>query len=230
MIWNYTHSEELYHHGIKGMKWGVRRYQNKDGTLTAAGRKRAAKSSYKLAKKEAGNKWGDKETKIDDKDYRARKEYYKGRTSRIQYEESKAKSVKSKAANYQNWQNERAEAKRDYKLAIGKDEAKVNKKYEKAKQRNANRAQREWDSYVEKLVSEKPKMASSLAEMGTIKYSELTKAHEKVQRGLELQKTRSEVRISSLEAQNSKNSNRISDLERENERLRRELESKNESW
>lgn len=33
-------SNELYHHGIKGQKWGVRRYQNPDGTLTAAGRKR----------------------------------------------------------------------------------------------------------------------------------------------------------------------------------------------
>lgn len=30
----------LYHHGIKGMKWGVRRYQNKDGSYTAAGKKR----------------------------------------------------------------------------------------------------------------------------------------------------------------------------------------------
>ena len=34
------YSNELYHHGIKGQKWGVRRFQNKDGSLTNAGRKR----------------------------------------------------------------------------------------------------------------------------------------------------------------------------------------------
>ena len=36
-------SDELCHWGIKGMKWGVRRYQNKDGSLTPAGKKRLAK-------------------------------------------------------------------------------------------------------------------------------------------------------------------------------------------
>ena len=37
--------EELAHHGILGQKWGVRRYQNADGSLTSAGKKRAIKDS-----------------------------------------------------------------------------------------------------------------------------------------------------------------------------------------
>lgn len=44
---------ELYHHGIKGQKWGVRRFQNEDGTLTAAGRERLVNklnSDEKLSK------------------------------------------------------------------------------------------------------------------------------------------------------------------------------------
>lgn len=61
----------LYHWGIRGMKWGVRRYQNKDGSLTPAGKKRLDKLNAKrdkLAKKEAkmfGKKPND-ESKIKD--------------------------------------------------------------------------------------------------------------------------------------------------------------------
>ena len=52
-------SDELYHHGIKGQKWGERRFQNKDGTLTEAGKKRYG--SYKFQDPVKLNSKGKKE-------------------------------------------------------------------------------------------------------------------------------------------------------------------------
>ena len=52
-MYNNLYSNELYHHGIKGMKQGVRRYQNKDGSLTRVGKKRVSKQYKKLAIKAA---------------------------------------------------------------------------------------------------------------------------------------------------------------------------------
>lgn len=56
-----TNEFYIYHHGVKGQKWGVRRYQNSDGSLTDAGKKRysnkAARGYYKvqnLQRKQSG--------------------------------------------------------------------------------------------------------------------------------------------------------------------------------
>lgn len=51
-MYNYNHTEDyLMHYGIKGQKWGVRRYQNKDGTLTEKGKNRASVKDDKKSDK-----------------------------------------------------------------------------------------------------------------------------------------------------------------------------------
>lgn len=73
-------ADYICHHGIKGMHWGIRRYQNPDGTLTDAGKKRQQKKEYKAAKKAL--KIADKQgtltpSSMDDPNYKNRKTVHK---------------------------------------------------------------------------------------------------------------------------------------------------------
>lgn len=87
--------DELQHHGIKGQKWGVRRYQNADGSLTSAGQVRYNKLEKKRTK--LNNKYESYEKasiESDKKDIKRgmkslNKKYNKGKITKEKYETKK---------------------------------------------------------------------------------------------------------------------------------------------
>ena len=86
-MWNYNQTpsgDELMHYGILGMKWGVRRYQNKNGSLTAAGKKRLKKTNqdddntsddYKKARSKSTKEMSDVELQAAIKRLQMEKQY-----------------------------------------------------------------------------------------------------------------------------------------------------------
>lgn len=59
------YQNELYHHGVKGQQWGIRRFQNADGSLTSQGRQRIQSRVTRLDKKKSILE--EKKSKIDSK-------------------------------------------------------------------------------------------------------------------------------------------------------------------
>ena len=79
---------ELYHHGVKGQKWGVRRYQNPDGSLTPAGKKRALKVQNQYTELSKNKKYHDKDGNLT---YEGRKKALK---MKEQYSDITGKSLR----------------------------------------------------------------------------------------------------------------------------------------
>lgn len=126
---NTTYSDELQHHGTKGMRWGIRRYQNKDGSLTPAGQKRYNKEVEKLkketekvkeAEKAAANrkKVQDKFDKLD-----AKKQKLEERKKALKGEDADVKKSKEEAGETLEQRRERLLKSTDPKeLYKGKDD------------------------------------------------------------------------------------------------------------
>lgn len=102
------YESELYHFGIKGMKWGIRRYQNKDGTLTKAGKRRYDKEMAKIKEEQKiVNNKKRTQAKIDKleaarKKLEEDKEMLKGKKSG---DNDNSKSSNESANNQNNLQN-----------------------------------------------------------------------------------------------------------------------------
>ena len=149
--------DDLYHWGIKGMKWGVRRYQNADGSLTSAGRKRYMNPDGTLNEK--GKK------KFGDKDPGGESSVYSKSSSATQSESKRASDMSDAdlQARVNRLRNE--DAYRDLSKKLGYDEPKTELDIQIAqmeKQKKYLELQRDINNLTPKKVSKGKKFMETL--------------------------------------------------------------------
>lgn len=166
---------ELYHHGILGMKWGVRRYQNVDGSLTAAGRRRyGTKENYKNYQK---NKEARREyNKSFNKAYNKQHQAYSLSKKKREENTRRWEDVSDKADKY-------IDAHRKYRRS--NTGAKLNKKLARSKESDAKflSERSEYRSarnsrYDKRIEKQKAKLDKQIAKLNRIKNKKSKFSHD----------------------------------------------------
>ena len=107
--YRYPDASYLAHHGIKGQKWGVRRFQNPDGSLTSAGKRRFNKlielnDAHKNSVSEVTKAYNKEHSYVKKSGYlKGRSEFYKDAARDLYRDDPKFKEIADDA--YKKWKN-----------------------------------------------------------------------------------------------------------------------------
>lgn len=159
-MWKYSDTDSMYdtlmHHGIRGMKWGIRRYQNKDGSLTSAGRRRQRNNPFFIKRskakkqKESNNK---KQTKNITKKKNIKdmtNDELRERTNRMNLEKDYINALK----NYSAAKKKNASVGKRFIQSLGKDVLLPGLR-EGSKQAVTNVGKQVVEDYLKKLMKNK---------------------------------------------------------------------------
>lgn len=157
---SYTDSLYLVHHGIKGQKWGVRRYQNEDGSLTPAGKKRQARAEYRSAKAKASDTYHKKSAEDDIQIYAD------SRRGKITSTEADRRTDNKQNLRYQQYKQHQLAAKSEMSKKLAENSKGIVKDFHNvraAMQENASKRYGRSADATKKMIADTNKIHDSMS-------------------------------------------------------------------